>query len=97
MKDIKPVLVILLKFWVYKNFGKFFLSLDIVRIWDIIQRHVFPLFFAVKLEHGMLPWREMREDFIVHDVPERPTKKPRRQRKTRFYYACVDFCVNLCH
>ncbi|KAM3304203.1 putative hexosyltransferase MUCI70 isoform X2 [Capsicum chacoense] len=36
--------------------------------------------FHVKLEHGMLPWREMREDFIMHDVPERPTKKPRRQR-----------------
>nr|AAU93583.1 hypothetical protein SDM1_52t00007 [Solanum demissum]ABO92995.1 protein of unknown function [Solanum tuberosum] len=33
-----------------------------------------------KLEPNMLPWREMRKDIIAHDVPDRPTKKLRRQR-----------------
>lgn len=57
--------------------------------------HVFPLFFAGKLEPNMLPWREMRKDIIAHDVPDRPTKKPRKQRKSCFYYPCVYFYLSL--
>ncbi|CAN4124455.1 unnamed protein product [Withania somnifera] len=85
------------KFSLFTNRGLLF-CVFILAVLCFISLAAFALgmHFHVKWEHGMLPWREMREDYVVHDVPDRPTKKPRRQR----FFPCevalrdsVDFLI----
>ncbi|MCD7471141.1 hypothetical protein HAX54_011451 [Datura stramonium] len=69
------------KFSLFTNRGLLF-WVFILAVFCFISLAAFALgmHFHGKLEPGMLPWREMREDYIGHNVPDRPnrpTKKPR--------------------
>lgn len=69
------------KFSLFTNRGLLF-CVFILAILCFISLSAFALgmHFHDKLEYGMLPWREVREDHIGHDVPHPPIKKARRQR-----------------
>ncbi|XP_015074923.1 uncharacterized protein LOC107018854 [Solanum pennellii] len=69
------------KFSLFTNRGLLF-CVFVLAVLCLISLAAFGLgmHFHGKLEPNMLPWREMRKDIIAHDVPDRPTKKPRKQR-----------------